>query len=142
MSNRMLTGSCLCGAVRYEVEDAFLYAAFCHCSQCRRATGAASKPFAGIENEKLRRIAADVDLLFWGDPAGNHDVHCRRCGSFLYSIVGPERRAHVVMGTLIDAPSIRPDHHIMVGSKAAWDTISDGLPQYAEFPDGRRIDAG
>ena len=52
--DRMLTGSCLCGAVGYEVADAFGYALNCHCSGCRRATGAAFKPFGGIERERFR----------------------------------------------------------------------------------------
>ncbi len=45
---------CLCGARQYAVRDEFRYAANCHCSNCRRATGAAFKPFAGIERDKLR----------------------------------------------------------------------------------------
>lgn len=133
MPARLLTGSCLCGAVRYEVEDAFAYAAICHCSKCRRATGAANKPFGGVAAEKLRRIADEADVLVWGDPAETHDIRCRRCGSLLYSIVREGLWAHVALGTLLDTPSIRPDHHIMVASKAAWEEITDGLPQYAEF---------
>ncbi|MGN6304080.1 MAG: GFA family protein, partial [Mesorhizobium sp.] len=52
-SPRRLQGRCFCGAVGYEVNDAFLYAANCHCSQCRRTTGSAFKPFAGIEREEF-----------------------------------------------------------------------------------------
>ena len=48
-----LAGKCRCGAVRYEVADAFRYAANCHCSGCRATTGSAFKPFAGIEREQL-----------------------------------------------------------------------------------------
>jgi len=40
---------------------------------------------------------------------------------------------HVAMGTLVDAPGIRPSKHIFVGSKAPWFDITDELPQYAEF---------
>jgi hypothetical protein len=50
---RMLRGGCLCGAVGYEVADAFEYAQNCHCSQCRRVTGWAFKPFAGIGRAQL-----------------------------------------------------------------------------------------
>ena len=53
MTDRILAGKCFCGAVQYEVADAFLYAMNCHCSNCRRTTGSAFKPFAGIEREKL-----------------------------------------------------------------------------------------
>jgi hypothetical protein len=45
---RILAGECFCGAVRYAVADSFEYALNCHCSNCRRTTGSAFKPFAGI----------------------------------------------------------------------------------------------
>jgi hypothetical protein len=57
-SARMLAGKCLCGAVHYTVPDAFLYAANCHCSNCRRATGAAFKPFASIEEHVVVAVTA------------------------------------------------------------------------------------
>ena len=126
-----LAGKCLCGAVEYAVADEFLYAANCHCSQCRRATGAAFKPFAGIERAKLRLTAGGDSLLTFGDATGS-DVRCRRCGSFLYSIVREGAFVHVALGTLVDDPTIRPTAHIFVGSKAPWFTIADDLPQYAE----------
>ena len=55
---RMLAGECLCRAVRYKVADAFEYALNCHCSNCRRTTGSAFKPFAGIVRDKLGIAAA------------------------------------------------------------------------------------
>ena len=128
---RMLTGRCYCGAVQYEVADAFKYAANCHCTNCRRATGAAFKPFAGIESERLRVTQGEDRLLRFGDDT-NHDVRCATCGSFLYSVVRDGAFVHVAMGSLTDAPSIQPAHHIFVGSKAPWFTITDDLPQYDE----------
>ncbi len=126
---RSLAGSCLCGAVHYRVEDAFLYAVNCHCSNCRRATGSAFKPFAGIGSDKLALVAGDEKVLRYGDEAA-HDVHCGVCGSLLYSLLNHGARIHLAMGTLIDAPSIRPGAHIFVGSKAPWYEITDDLPQY------------
>ena len=129
-----LRGGCYCGATAYEVEDAFRYAMNCHCSQCRRTTGAAFKPFAGIEIGKLALTKGQDALLIVGDPASAHDVHCAACGSLLYSVVRENAWAHVAMGTLIDPPSIRPQMHIMVGSRAPWFEITDDLPQFDEFP--------
>jgi len=128
---RTLVGRCLCGAVSYAVADEFAYAANCHCSNCRRATGAAFKPFAGIQRDKLR-ITTGVDrrMLYGAEDAG--DIHCGLCGSLLYSVVRNGAYVHVAMGTLVDAPSIRPTHHIFVGSKAPWFDITDTLPQYRE----------
>ena len=65
--SRTLAGSCLCGAVHYAVADEFVYAANCHCSNCRRATGSAFKPFAGIERDKLRVIKGEDDLMISSD---------------------------------------------------------------------------
>ena len=110
----------------------FLYAANCHCSACRRATGSAFKPFAGIEREKLALVEGEQDRLIFGGDDDAHDVHCRKCGSLLYSVVREGRFVHVAMGTLVDAPAIRPTEHIFVGSKAPWFTITDDLPQYLE----------
>jgi hypothetical protein len=125
----MLAGECFCGAVRYAVADAFAYALNCHCSNCRRTTGSAFKPFAGIARDKLRVTGGDNDLMIYGDQTG-HNAHCRRCGSLLYSVVRNGAFVHVAMGTLVDDPSIRASAHIFVGSKAPWYVISDDLPQY------------
>jgi hypothetical protein len=128
-SNRKLTGRCMCGAVSYEVADEFMYAANCHCSRCRATTGSAFKPFAGIEREKIK-VTLGADNLFIYGSKGHGDVHCGTCGSFLYTMLGDGVRVHVAMGSLVDAPSIKPAEHIMVAFKAPWFTITDDLPQY------------
>jgi hypothetical protein len=128
----MLTGSCECGAVRYRVADAFLYAANCHCSRCRAATGSAFKPFAGIEREKLELIDGADNLLIVGELNAN-DTRCRSCGSLLFSVVRDGAYVHIALGSLRDAPSIRPSEHIFVGSKAPWFEITDDLPQFDEY---------
>ena len=126
---RILAGRCECRAVRYEVADEFLYAANCHCSKCRAGTGAAFKPFAGIERGKLAVTQGTDKLMIYGDDKAN-DTHCRVCGSLLFSVVRDGAFVHVAMGTLLDDPSIRPTRHIFVGSKAPWFTITDDLPQH------------
>lgn len=131
-ATRVLAGKCYCGAVRYEVSDAFLYAANCHCSNCRAATGSAFKPFAGIEREKLTITEGADQLAVFGEENGN-DTRCGACGSFLFSVVREGAYVHVAMGSLVDAPAIRPSGHIFVGSKATWFEITDDLPQFEEY---------
>jgi hypothetical protein len=131
-STRVLAGKCRCGAIRYEVADAFLYAANCHCSECRAATGSAFKAFAGIEREKLTITEGVDELAVFGEEDLN-DTRCRACGSFLFSVVRDGAYVHVAMGSLVDAPTIRPTQHIYVGSKAAWFEITDDLPQTEEL---------
>ena len=129
---RVLAGACECGAVRYTVADAFLYAANCHCSNCRAATGSAFKAFAGIERDKLELTDGLDSLLVFGEDDLNN-TRCGVCGSLLFSVVRDGAYVHVAMGSLVDAPSIRPTEHIFVGSKAPWFEITDDLPQAEEY---------
>jgi hypothetical protein len=130
--SRVLSGRCECGTVRYRVADAFRYAADCHCSRCRAATGSAFKAFAGIEREKLALTAGQDSLLVVGEEDAN-DTRCGVCGSLLFSVVRDGASVHVAMGSLVDDPSIRPSAHIFVGSKAPWFEITDDLPQFEEY---------
>jgi hypothetical protein len=127
-----LAGACGCGAVRYEVADEFLYAANCHCSRCRAATGSAFKAFAGIERSKLVVTIGPDKLLIVGEEAAN-DTRCGVCGSLLFSVVRDGAYVHVAMGSLVDEPSIGPTEHIYVGSKAPWFEITDALAQHEEL---------
>lgn len=129
----ILNGNCLCGAIHYQVADAFRYAMNCHCSQCRRATRAAFKTFGGIERAKFKLTAGIDQLIRYGNGA-DYDLHCGTCGSLLYSVVRAGAYVHVTYGTLTDTPSLAPSEHIFVGSKAPWFTITDDLPQHDEFP--------
>jgi hypothetical protein len=130
VSARVLQGRCGCGAVHYEVADEFRYAANCHCSRCRAATGSAFKPFAGIERDKLTVTLGQ--LTVFGEDDLN-DTRCGECGSLLYSVVREGGWVHVAMGSLVDEPTIRPSEHIYVGSKAPWFEITDDLPQSEEL---------
>jgi hypothetical protein len=128
----LLNGRCECRAVRYRVLDEFLYAANCHCSNCRAATGSAFKAFAGIEREKLEIVEGAENLLIWGDEKANH-TRCGICGALLFSVVRDGAYVHVGLGSLVDTPSIRPTEHIFVGSKAHWFEITDQLPRFDEY---------
>ena len=128
----MLAGSCECGTVRFGVEDAFLYAANCHCSRCRAATGSAFKAFAGIEREKFAITDGADKIMVVGEEDAN-DTRCGACGSLLFSVVRDGAYVHVALGSLVDAPGIRPTKHIFVGSKAPWFEITDDLPQFDEY---------
>ena len=129
---RVLAGKCRCGAVRYDVSDEFVYAANCHCSECRAATGSAFKAFARIAREKLTVTKGLGELAVVGEE-GLNDTRCRTCGSFLFSVVNDGQFVHVSLGSLVDTPTLRPTHHIFVGSKAAWFEITDDLPQFDEY---------
>ncbi|WP_437740869.1 GFA family protein [Sorangium sp. So ce302] len=130
----MLNGACYCGAVRFEVDDAFGYAFYCHCSRCRRRTGAACAAIGGIEIDRLRVTAGREHLLRVGESEDGYRCVCQQCFSPVYDVVREQRFAHVQLGTLDGAPAKGPDHHIHVGSKAPWHQITDAFPQFEELP--------
>ena len=72
--------------------------------------------------------------MIFGDAAA-HDVRCRMCGAFLYSVVREGAFVHVAMGTLLDGPTLRPTAHIFVGSKAPWFPICAEGPQFDDYAD-------
>jgi hypothetical protein len=127
---KLLRGRCECGAVEYEVADAFEYALCCHCSNCRAGTGSMFKPFGGIARAQFRIVKGADTLLVWGGQDGNH-TRCGVCGSLLLSVIGP--RVHVAYGSLRDEPTLKPEAHIFVGSRAPWEEIIDDLPQRPEY---------
>ncbi|WP_422019230.1 GFA family protein [Roseibium sp.] len=132
-SPKWLTGSCNCGRATYRVRDDFEYAQNCHCSGCRKATGSAFKPFGGIRREQFEVHANGNKLLRIGSEV-DQDVRCADCGAFLYSVVRHGSYVHVAYGSLNNEPTLKPEGHIFVGSKASWHTITDDLPQYEELP--------
>src|SRR3954467_15353718 len=99
----MLTGRCACKALGYAVEDAFVVAYNCHCSNCRALTGSAFLPWGEIEPEKLRLTGATDSLLIDGDAEAHHAVRCGKCWSLLYWTVQHHDRMwlRVPYGTLI-----------------------------------------
>ncbi len=71
-------------------------------------------------------------LLVFGEDDLNN-TRCATCGSLLFSVVRDGAYVHVALGSLVDAPGIRPTGHIFVGSKAPWFEITDDLPQHEEY---------
>jgi hypothetical protein len=131
---RVLHARCFCGTVHFTVEDALASAFYCHCSRCRRRTGAACAAIGRIASDKVRLTRGDQHVRRLGESGEDYVAICRQCCSPLYSLVNGGRFTHVPLGVLEEAPSKTPDHHIQVASKATWHTIDDDLPQYAAFP--------
>jgi hypothetical protein len=130
----MLNGQCLCGEVRFTVEDSFAYAFYCHCSRCRLRTGSAFASIAGIGIDKVQVVAGREHLLIEGECSDSYGARCGKCHAFLFAAVRDGKYMHVSLGMLVDAPGRVPDHHIYVGSKAPWYQITDSLPQYETLP--------
>ena len=135
-SDGRVGGSCLCGAVAYEVTAPFRLARHCHCSRCRhgRAAAHASNAFAGLGDVVF--LKGEDNLKSFKLPQARYftQTFCRTCGSLMPRL-DPERGIAVVpMGGLDDDPGVRPQDHIHVASGAGWYEITDDLPRHPEGP--------
>ncbi len=130
----MHAGSCLCGAVRFEVEGEFEHAPeACHCSQCRKQTG----HFLAAINVRRARLTVDgEEKVGWYRSSDKVERgFCTVCGSTLFwrpDIDGYDWTA-VALG-LFDTPTgLRISKHTFVGDKGDYYEIDDGVPQSAAF---------
>jgi hypothetical protein len=119
--------------VAFEVSDEFLAAYNCHCSNCRALTGSAFLPWGEIERAKLVITKGAASLHQIGQEDAHHAMRCGECGSLVYW-TGYQGRVRIPYGSLVDAPSRRPEAHMFVGSKAEWYEILDDLPQHDAYP--------
>ena len=131
----MTRGSCLCGAIRYEISGPFDEMHHCHCSMCRKAHGAAFSTFARVSRASLRFLAGTEQLRHFRSSPPVQRSFCGGCGSsLLFQFDALPEVVWVAAGTLDDDPAMRPQAHIYVASKAPWFEITDDLPQHAEAP--------
>jgi hypothetical protein len=127
-----ITGGCLCGGVRYEVRGEFLRAGHCHCSRCRKHSGAAVGTQGRVRREDFRLLSGE-ELIRVYRPAEGAAVKafCSVCGSSLFGGEWPEgSEVSIRLGSVDGDPGIRPQYHTFVASRAPWDSITDALPQH------------
>ena len=126
----MLTGSCLCGRIRYEIDGKIGLVAHCHCVACRKAQGGAFATNAPVRTKYFRLVSgADVVTEFESSP-GKKRCFCRVCGSPLWSYrVSDPDIIRIRLGLLDSEPGRRPLAHTWVSEKAPWFEITDDLPQ-------------
>jgi hypothetical protein len=133
-------GSCLCGAVAYAIDAAPERFMYCHCSRCRRARSAAHASNLFYPLAAFRWLRGAELIVDYALPEAERFgvAFCRRCGS---GLPRPSPARNVVLvpaGSLDTDPGMRPEAHICVDSRAAWDIIgADGMPQFAGLPSGR-----
>lgn len=128
----MITGSCLCGGIGYEISREPVWAHNCHCQRCRKSRGG---PFAAnlfVPLEAFRYNRGEELLSSYKVPEAERFTHvfCSTCGSSLPFLNTARGLAVVPMGSLDDDPGREAGAHIFVDSKAPWFTITDSLPQH------------
>ncbi len=131
----VLTGGCMCGAVRFEIDRPLLSAGYCHCTRCQRRTGTAASCSGRTEPGSLR-VTEGAELLAAYEPGGEGyaKFFCSACGSALWSRHPVD---HEVIGVRLGAidgdPGVRPSYRQFVAFAAPWEPVpDDGLERFPE----------
>ena len=122
----------MCSEVSCEVTAPYDFAWNCHCSQCRRAHGAAYASYAGVKPENFKWLSGEELVKTYELDEGGF-CFCSKCGSNVAGSWNGVINA-VTFGTMEGDPELHPDQHIFVGSRAPWIKIADGLPENDEYP--------
>ena len=122
----MVTGSCLCGAVRWRIDGPLTGMTHCHCSMCRKAHGAPFATYAAVDPESVTFLSGHDDTSVFESSPGVVRTFCSRCGSVVPVQGDPE----VPVGGLDGDPGARPEAHIFAAFQAPWHTIADDLPRH------------
>jgi hypothetical protein len=129
-----IKGGCLCGQVRYSIGADPLYAGFCHCRDCMKATGSGFGAFMGFrpgdvtmtgDTKRFTKIGGS------GEPTARY--FCTTCGSTVYGDGGeanPGREMTIYAGTLDDPELFRPQAAIFTHSRPSWARVMGDIPQY------------
>jgi hypothetical protein len=136
MPDLPLTGGCMCGGVRFEVNEPLVSSGYCHCTRCQRRTGTAASVSGRIAPGSLRVTAGEELLHSYDPPDGFSKIFCSACGSALWSRNPQDPKViSVRLGAFDRDPGIRPSYRQYVAYAAPWEPIpDDGLPR---FPEGR-----
>lgn len=132
----LLYGSCLCGAIRYEIGGPLSNVINCHCGMCRKAHAAAFRTRASVPAKDFRFISGEEVLSRYESSPGMFRCFCSRCGSSIISTFVDNPDVYgFPLGTLDDDPGVKPVAHVHVASKAPWHEITDDLPRFEIAPD-------
>jgi len=129
----MPKGQCHCGAVHYEMPAQTIHKALCHCSDCRRHSGAPAVAWGLVSKDQLK-VEGETKEYASSDNGRRH--FCPECGTALFytnDVIFPGQ-IDVQIATLDDPDAIRPDAQIQVAERIGWMERAHELPQFERYP--------
>jgi hypothetical protein len=133
-----LTGRCLCGAVRYQVNDEPLVVYACHCTDCQKRSGSAFGLSMWVRRDAIEVIQGEAALHASRHSDGSPRVGrvCAQCGTRLWSEPGKHPGLAVMRpGTLDDTSSLQPAAHLWTRSAQPWVVFPAGAVRFDTQPE-------
>jgi hypothetical protein len=128
MKSEVIRGGCLCGSIRYEASGLPYNVTHCHCTDCRRSSGAPFVTWASFRRTEFCFTAGEARELSW---AGRLRAFCPRCGTPLTFLAGPSADEIDVTVCSFDQPEIvTPEDHTWIEDRLPWIRLADPLPTF------------
>jgi hypothetical protein len=128
----VLTGSCMCGRVAYEVDAAAGPIIHCNCQTCRKAHASAFSSISGVPREKFRWTKGEELLVGYESSPGKFRRFCSKCGSHIVAERVGQPTVMLRLGCLDTAITDQPKAHIWRSDAATWFDPKDRLPEFPE----------
>lgn len=128
MNTIISTGRCLCGRIRFVARAGPLWVAHCHCTSCRRNTGAPVTTFVGFRKDQIE-FTGDRD--FYLSSPGVRRGFCGHCGTPLtYEAEHCGDEVHFYVSVMDDPSAFTPEKHVFYGERISWLELHDALPRF------------
>jgi hypothetical protein len=128
-------GSCLCGSVKYSIDDDLKFVVNCHCRFCSKAHGAAVTTLLFMPFDKFEVLEGQTLLSSYEVKTLNSlRVFCSQCGTRLYNHSPSKGMISLIVATLDTDAEPRPIANINIGSRCSWHQINDELPRFSATP--------
>ncbi|WP_428668660.1 GFA family protein [Reyranella sp.] len=134
----MITGGCLCGALRYRAEGEPLLQGLCHCRNCQRMSGAGHAGFICFAEDA---VTVEGETRSYASTGGSGTIatrySCPTCHSVVFGRAeAMPGRINLYAGSLDDTSQFKPQVAIFTRSRPPWDDSSRGLMCYEKVPGG------
>lgn len=136
MSITKLSGSCLCGSIKYEISGEAKYFYHCHCQRCRKSTGTGHASNIMISPDSALTWLQGEELLKEfkvPDAKRFYNRFCNQCGSSMPRNVAELDAVIIPAGSLDCDPPIQPQARIFWTSRAEWSCSDSSLPVFDEY---------
>ena len=121
-----LSGSCLCGRVRFEVTEPFDRVTQCHCASCKKLSGGGATANARVRSDSIRVLEGQELLRTYQPDEGSAKTFCGNCGANMFGGGWPESEVCSVRVTTFGPEfDARPVAHIFTRSAAPWESLPD-----------------
>jgi hypothetical protein len=124
----LLSGSCMCGSVRYEACGKFRNIIGCHCTDCRKSSGHYTAA-TSVRPEDIKFLGSAGLAWYRSSPSAQRGF-CRECGSTLFWKPDRGDRVSIFVGTVDGAIDLPLSAHIYLAEKGSYYEISDDAEQY------------